>query len=143
MRYERLAEPFDQAPTLGRRPGVRADSLKGGGRQLLSVCRAMMPRSKTLMMDEPSAGLSPVKAPERFDTIAGIRQREGVTVLLIEQNATDSLSISERAAVLAQGQVAMTDQAASMLANSQVSELHLGGILTDRAGAPAGTKGLA
>lgn len=142
-RDERLAELLDQTPTLRRRPGARADSLKGGKRQLLAVCRAMMPRSKTLMLGEPSAALMPVKAPERFDTIAGIRQREGAAVLLIEQNATQSLSISERAAVLAQGQVAITNHAANMLANSQVSELHLGGILTDRAGAPAGTKGLA
>jgi len=84
-----------------------------------------------------------VKASELFDTIAGIRQRDGVTVMLVEQNATQSLSISERVVVVVQGRVAMTDQAACVLANSQVSELYVGGMPTDRAGGPAGIEGWA
>ncbi len=140
-RDERLAELFDQTPTLRRRPGARADSFKGGKRQLLAVCRAMMPRSKTLMLDEPSAELAQVKVSERFDTIASVRRRKGVGALLIGQYATDSLSSSGRAVILVHSRVAMTDHAASMQPNSEVSELYLGGILTDRAGAPASTEG--
>lgn len=82
-----------------------------------------------------------MKASELFDTIAGIRQRDGVTVMLVEQNAALSLSVS--VVVVVQGRVAMTDQKACMLANSQVSELYVGGMPTDRAGGPAGIEGWA
>jgi branched-chain amino acid transport system ATP-binding protein len=127
-REERIAQLLDENPSIGRSPGSHADSLSGGERQVLAVCRAMMPRPRLLMLDEPSAGLSPLKAAEFFDMISGIRAREGVTVLMVEQNATQSLSISDRAVVLIQGRVAMADTAANMLSNPQVSELYLGGM---------------
>lgn len=138
---ERLAEPFDKTPRLGLRPGVRADSLTDGKRQLLAVCRAIMPRSKTLMIDKPSAELAQVKVSKRFDTIASVRRQKGVAALLIGQSATDSLSSNGRAVILVHSRVATTDQVAGTQPNSQVSELCLGCTPTDRAGATASTEG--
>lgn len=138
---ERLAEPFDKTPRLGLRPGARADSLTDGKRQLLAVCRNIMPRSKTLMIDKPSAELTQVKVSERFDTIASVRRRKGVAALLIGQSATDSLSSNGHAVILVHSRVATTDQVAGTQPNSQVSELCLGCTPTDRAGATARTEG--
>lgn len=130
-RDSRVDELLELYPALGRRPGARADSLSGGERQLLAVCRALMPRPRTLLLDEPSAGLAPARVTELFDAIAAIRDRDGVTVLLVEQNATQSLAISDAGIVLVQGRVALADSAARLLADPRVSELYLGGLPAD------------
>jgi branched-chain amino acid transport system ATP-binding protein len=127
-RERRADELLGRYPALGDRQQARADSLSGGERQLLAVCRALMPRPDVLLLDEPSAGLSPAKVTELFDTIVGIRAEENVTVLCVEQNAVQSLAVSDRGIVLVQGQVALEGQARDLLLDPQVSELYLGGL---------------
>src|SRR5690606_23331842 len=99
-RDRRVEELLDRYPALGRRAGSRADALSGGERQLLAVCRALMPRPRILLLDEPSAGLSPAKVSELFETIADIRDHDKVTVLIVEQNAAQALAISDVGVVL-------------------------------------------
>lgn len=127
-RETRIAELFDRYPALGRRPSARADSLSGGERQLLAVCRALMPRPRIVLLDEPSAGLSPAKVDELFELIVSIRDAEGVTVLCVEQNAVQSLDVSDRGIVLVQGRVALEGAAAELLENPEVRSLYLGGL---------------
>jgi branched-chain amino acid transport system ATP-binding protein len=127
-RERRADELLGRYPALGERQQARADSLSGGERQLLAVCRALMPRPDVLLLDEPSAGLSPAKVTELFDTIVAIRDSEDVTVLCVEQNAVQSLAVSDRGMVLVQGQVALEGTARELLLDPQVSELYLGGL---------------
>lgn len=127
-RERRADELLGRYPALGDRQHARADSLSGGERQLLAVCRALMPRPEVLLLDEPSAGLSPAKVTELFDTIVDIRAREDVTVLCVEQNAVQSLAVSDRGVVLVQGQIALEGPAHELLTDPQVSELYLGGL---------------
>jgi len=127
-RERRADELLGRYPALGDRQHARADSLSGGERQLLAVCRALMPRPELLLLDEPSAGLSPAKVTELFDTIVDIRAREDVTVLCVEQNAVQSLAVSDRGIVLVQGQIALEGAAHDLLTDPQVSELYLGGL---------------
>ncbi len=127
-REKRADELLHRYPALGDRENARADSLSGGERQLLAVCRALMPRPEVLLLDEPSAGLSPAKVTELFDAIVDIRAKENVTVLCVEQNAVQSLAVSDRGIVLVQGQIALHGSAQELLADNQVSELYLGGL---------------
>lgn len=127
-RERRADELLGRYPALGDRQHARADSLSGGERQLLAVCRALMPRPEVLLLDEPSAGLSPAKVTELFDTIVDIRAREDVTVLCVEQNAVQSLAVSDRGIVLVQGQIALEGAAHDLLTDPQVNELYLGGL---------------
>jgi len=127
-REKRADELLGRYPALGDRQHAKAASLSGGERQLLAVCRALMPRPDVLLLDEPSAGLSPAKVTELFDTIVGVRADERVTVLCVEQNAVQSLAVSDRGLVLVQGQVALEGRADELLLDSQVSELYLGGL---------------
>lgn len=129
-RERRADELLHRYPALGDRANQRADSLSGGERQLLALCRALMPRPDVLLLDEPSAGLSPAKVTELFDAVVGIRAQENVTVLCVEQNAVQSLAISDRGIVLVQGQVALEGPARQLIADPQVSELYLGGLPT-------------
>lgn len=128
QRSTRIAELFETYPALAGKRRSRADSLSGGQRQLLALARALMTSPQTLLLDEPSAGLSPVLAEELFAAIAGIRDQQGVTVLLVEQNAVQSLEISDVGLVLVDGTVAIQGSAADILTNDQVGELYLGGL---------------
>ena len=130
-RDRRAGELLERYPALGRRPGARADSLSGGERQLLALCRALMPRPRIMLLDEPSAGLSPALVSELFGTIVQIRGQDGVTVLVVEQNAVQALAVSDTGIVLIQGQVALRDSAPRLLANPKVRELYLGGLPED------------
>jgi branched-chain amino acid transport system ATP-binding protein len=127
-RERRADELLGRYPALGSRQQARADSLSGGERQLLAVCRALMPRPDVLLLDEPSAGLSPAKVTELFDTIVTIRDQEDVTVLCVEQNAVQSLAVSDRGIVLVQGEIALEGPARELMLDPQVSELYLGGL---------------
>lgn len=127
-RERRADELLGRYPALGDRQHARADSLSGGERQLLAVCRALMPRPDVLLLDEPSAGLSPAKVTELFATIVAIREEENVTTLCVEQNAVQSLAVSDRGLVLVQGQVALEGPARQLMHDSKVSELYLGGL---------------
>jgi branched-chain amino acid transport system ATP-binding protein len=139
-REKRADELLARYPALGERQHAKAASLSGGERQLLAVCRALMPHPDVLLLDEPSAGLSPAKVTELFDTIVGIRADEDVTVLCVEQNAVQSLAVSDRGLVLVQGQVALEGRADELLLDHQVSELYLGGLPADAAQAREGVR---
>ena len=125
-RRARLEELLDHYPNLARKAGARADSLSGGERQMLALARALMPGPRHLLLDEPSAGLSPLMMDELFAHIRRIRDREGVSVLMVEQNAAESLEISDRAYVLVMGQVHMEGTADAILNDETVSHLYLG-----------------
>ncbi|WP_175783148.1 ABC transporter ATP-binding protein [Burkholderia anthina] len=126
-RRNRLDQLYAMYPVLARKSAVRASSLSGGERQLLSLARALMPRPRFLLLDEPSAGLSPKMLSEVFDAIVELRDTEHVGVLMVEQNATEALRISDRAYVLSMGQVALEGKAADLLASDEMRRLYLGG----------------
>ncbi|MNL51225.1 High-affinity branched-chain amino acid transport ATP-binding protein LivF [compost metagenome] len=112
---------------LQRKLDAPAASLSGGERQILALARALMPSPGLLLLDEPSAGLSPKTLGEVFEAIQRIRAKEDVTILMVEQNAMEALRISDRAYVLSMGTVAITGEAQALMNDGQVRELYLGG----------------
>jgi len=123
----RLDELFTLYPALAVKRGMAAWALSGGERQLLSLARALISRPRILLLDEPSAGLSPLAMQEVFAEIGAIRDRTGATILMVEQNATEALRIADDGLILTLGQVAMRGKAADLLANPRVKDLYLGG----------------
>ncbi|MGE8051405.1 ABC transporter ATP-binding protein [Pseudomonas monteilii] len=114
-------------PVLERKLKSPAAAMSGGERQILALARALMPSPTTLLLDEPSAGLSPKMLEEVFDAIEHTRTQEQVTILMVEQNAMEALAISDRAYVLTLGKVALTGSAKSLLEDTRMRELYLGG----------------
>lgn len=123
---EQLTAVFDQFPVLKERRGQDAATLSGGEQQMLAMGRAMMAQPRLLLLDEPSMGLAPIYINKIFDIIKAIHA-QGVTVLLIEQNAQQALQIADRAYVLANGQVKMTGTGQELLASADVQATYLGG----------------
>jgi len=123
----RIAELCELYPVLGAKLKAPAASLSGGERQILALARALMPRPRMLLLDEPSAGLSPKMLHEVFDAIVRVRDKEAVTVLMVEQNAMEALRIADRAYVLSMGAVALTGRGRELMHDPQVRELYLGG----------------
>lgn len=123
----RLEEILCLYPVLRRKLHSPAAALSGGERQILALGRALMPRPRTLLLDEPSAGLSPKMLHEVFEAIVTTRDTQAVAVLMVEQNAVQALHISDRAYVLALGRVALAGRASELLANDGVRSLYLGG----------------
>lgn len=113
-------------PRLKERIAQRAGTLSGGEQQMLAVSRALMGSPNLLMLDEPSMGLAPVLVDMIFDTIAAIRD-QGITILLIEQNASAALEIADRAYVLESGSVKMSGLAKDLRKDDQVTRAYLGG----------------
>ncbi|WP_321914376.1 MULTISPECIES: ABC transporter ATP-binding protein [unclassified Paraburkholderia] len=126
-RRERLDALCDAYPVLKRKLRARASSLSGGERQILSLARALMPKPRFLLLDEPSAGLSPKMLGEVFDAIIELRNTERIGVLMVEQNATEALRISDRTYVLSMGQVALEGKASDLLESEEMRRLYLGG----------------
>ncbi|MFZ0450213.1 MAG: ABC transporter ATP-binding protein [Desulfatiglandaceae bacterium] len=120
-----IAHAFETFPILGRRRKQRAKSLSGGERQMLAMSRALMSDPELLLLDEPSAGLSPKITEEVFNQIRRLHQ-EGIGILIIEQDAHGSLNISDRGYVLAMGQNYFDGSADSILSNDQIREAFLG-----------------
>jgi branched-chain amino acid transport system ATP-binding protein len=120
---ERMLELF---PRLRERIGQKAGTLSGGEQQMLAVARALMARPKLLLLDEPSMGLAPVLVDVIFATITQIRQ-QGITVLVVEQNALAALKVADRAYVLESGSMHMEGPAAEMADNPEIARAYLGG----------------
>ncbi len=124
VRIEELCETY---PVLKLKMRAPAASLSGGERQVLSLARALMPSPRALLLDEPSAGLSPKTLAEVFDAIQATRNKEGIAVLMVEQNAMEALRIADRAYVLSLGTVALEDRADALMNSPEMRELYLGG----------------
>lgn len=116
---------FDRFPILGERRNQPAGTLSGGEQQMLAVGRALMSRPKLVLFDEPSLGLAPNLVAQTFDIIRQIRD-DGMTVLMVEQNAFAALELCDRAYVLEQGRVAMTGTGAELFGNPLVKSAYLG-----------------
>ena len=116
---------LDLFPRLKERIKQTAGTMSGGEQQMLAVSRALMGDPKLLLLDEPSMGLAPVLVELIFDTIIKIR-KQGVTILLIEQNATAALEVADRAYVLESGKVKMSGSAKELSSDDKVTKAYLG-----------------
>ena len=121
-----LKKIFARFPRLEERKNQDAATLSGGEQQMLAMGRALMSQPKLLLLDEPSMGLAPIFIQEIFDIIQDI-QKQGTTVLLIEQNANKALAIADRGYVLETGKVALSGTGKELLASEEVKKAYLGG----------------
>jgi branched-chain amino acid transport system ATP-binding protein len=122
---EDIAHVFSHFPRLRERARQLAGTLSGGEQQMLAIGRALMCRPKLLLLDEPSMGLAPIMVQKIFEVIRAVAS-EGMTVLLVEQNARLALDVSQRAYVMESGEITLTDEAAALLANPKVRAAYLG-----------------
>lgn len=117
---------MQQYPALAAKKNRKASALSGGERQILSLARALISGPEILLLDEPSAGLSPLMMHDVFDAIASIRDSENMCILMVEQNAFEALGIADRAYVLSLGNVALTANASELLEDPAMRKLYLG-----------------
>ena len=122
---EGIDDIFRRFPRLKHRKNQIAGTLSGGEQQMLAMGRALMSRPRIILMDEPSMGLSPIYVSEIFDIIKSIN-KDGTTVLLVEQNAKKALSIADRAYVLETGMIALSGDAKDLMNNDTVKKAYLG-----------------
>ena len=122
----RVDEMFRLFPDLALRPTQKAGSLSGGQRQMLAIARALMLDPALVLLDEPSAGLSPAMTGLVFERIREIN-RTGVAVVLVEQNAREALGMSDRGYILVSGENRLEDTGRDLLDNPDVASLYLGG----------------
>ncbi|MFP6754672.1 MAG: ABC transporter ATP-binding protein [Alphaproteobacteria bacterium] len=123
---EDLERVYNYFPVLSERTGQRAGMLSGGEQQMLAISRALMTRPKLLLLDEPSLGLSPILVADIFDIIRRINEEEGITILLVEQNARMALEVAEYGYVLEVGRIVMEDQCKRLLEKDEIKEFYLG-----------------
>lgn len=123
---ERLAEMFELFPDLGEKRNQAAGSLSGGQRQMVAMAKALMVDAKILLLDEPTAGLSPKYRGEIFTTIQKIKST-GVPILIVEQNAKQALGVADRGYVLVDGTNRYTGKGTELLENREIARMFLGG----------------
>ena len=121
-----LEATFERFPRLAERRNQIAGTLSGGEQQMLAMSRAIMCHPKLLMLDEPSMGLSPLLVDQVFEIIKDIN-RDGTTILLVEQNAGKSLAISDRAYVMENGNIVLSGTGAELASSEKVRKAYLGG----------------
>ena len=128
-RDERIAEDVDRVyelfPRLQERQRQKAGTMSGGEQQMLAIGRALMADPKLLLLDEPSMGIAPVLVERIYETIVEIN-KQGTTILLVEQNASYALDVSARGYVLETGSVALSDSCDALLKNPEVQKAYLG-----------------
>lgn len=113
-------------PILAERKKQQGGTLSGGEQQMLAIARALMTRPKVLLMDEPSLGLAPIFVQKIFNIISEINKQDGVTILLVEQNANLALQAAERGYVLETGRITLEDRAETLLHNPEIRKAYLG-----------------
>src|SRR5262245_60683621 len=130
----RLEAAMDRFPVLQRKARQQASTLSGGEQKMLEIARGLILEPKLMLIDEPSIGLSPILVEQLFELIRGLRE-QGITVLLIEQNAKRALENSDDGIVLELGRTRLADRAEKILADPRIGQLFLGGGL-EPAGEP-------
>jgi branched-chain amino acid transport system ATP-binding protein len=121
-----LDRVFDLFPRLQERERQKAGTMSGGEQQMLAIGRALMARPRLLLLDEPSMGISPILTERIYDTIAEIN-RQGTTILLVEQNANFALGVSQRGYVLETGKVVLSNESSVLKEDPEVQKAYLGG----------------
>jgi branched-chain amino acid transport system ATP-binding protein len=129
LRADRIAKAYDTFPDLLRQRALTAGQLSGGQRQMLAIARAMLVGPKALMLDEPSAGLSPKLVEIVFARLADIRQT-GVAIVLVEQNTHAAVALADRAYILVQGRNRHEGLARELTSDPMIAALYLGGVKT-------------
>jgi branched-chain amino acid transport system ATP-binding protein len=122
---EDLERVFDLFPRLHERERQKAGTMSGGEQQMLAIGRALMARPKLLMLDEPSMGIAPILVQRIYETIREINQ-QGITILLVEQNANYALDLARRGYVLETGQVALANSSEALRTDPEVQRAYLG-----------------
>jgi len=123
---EQLDVVFELFPVLAERKTQVAKTLSGGEQQMLAIGRALLAAPKLLLLDEPSLGLAPLLVREIFDIVGRINAEEGVTVLVVEQNAAIALAVSDYAYIMEQGKIVLEGEAEALKENPDVKEFYLG-----------------
>lgn len=123
---KRIEEAFARFPVLARKRRQAARTLSGGERQILAMAMALMVSPRVLLLDEPSAGLSPVAAESLFDAIVDIN-KSGLSIGMVEQNASEALAIAHRAYILVDGKNSRTGDAKTLASDPEIKRLFLGG----------------
>ena len=122
-----LARVFALFPRLNERQAQRGGTLSGGEQQMLAIGRALMSKPRLLLLDEPSLGLAPLISRQIFAAIKALNESEGLTVLLVEQNANQALRLAHRGYVLVTGRITMSGTGAELLARPEIRDAYLGG----------------
>jgi branched-chain amino acid transport system ATP-binding protein len=117
---------YEAFPRLGQRRGQQAGTMSGGEQQMLAIARAMMARPKLVLLDEPSLGLAPLVTQELFRKLEELNREQGVSMLIVEQNAALALGIARRGYVLETGAIVVSGTAAELAGNDDVQRAYLG-----------------
>ena len=121
-----IENAYKRFPKLMERQNQMAGTLSGGEQQMLAIARALMIHPRLLMLDEPSLGLAPIVVENVFEIISGISREEGVSILIVEQNLVQALSVANRAYVLETGKLVMQGQANELMDNPDIQRAYLG-----------------
>jgi branched-chain amino acid transport system ATP-binding protein len=123
--HQEIEKAYTLFPKLKERQNQMAGTLSGGEQQMLAIARAQMIRPRLLMLDEPSLGLAPIIVEEMFELIAAVA-KEGMSILIVEQNLVQALSIADRAYVLETGNIVMEGSAKELIENADIKKAYLG-----------------